>query len=34
MFVDSGMVVGFHGESPPLMKTSKEIKIEETRKEY
>ena len=34
MFVDSGIVVGSHGESPPLMKTRKEIKIDDARKEY
>ena len=34
MFVDSGIVVSSRGESPPLMKTRKEIKIEEARKEY
>ena len=34
MFVDSGIVVGSNGESPPLMKTRKEIKIENARKEY
>ena len=34
MFIDSGIVVGAHGEKPPLMKTRKEIKIEEARKEY
>ena len=34
MFVDSGIVVGSNGESPPFMKTRKEIKIEEARKEY
>ena len=34
MFVDSGIVVGSNGESPPLMKTRKEIKIDEARKEY
>ena len=34
MFIDSGIVVGSNGESPPLMKTRKEIKIEEARKEY
>ena len=34
IFVDSGIVVGSNGESPPLMKTRKEIKIEEARKEY
>ena len=26
MFVDSGIVVGSNGESPPLMKTRKEVK--------
>ena len=34
MFVDSGIVVGAHGDQPPLMKTRKEIKIEDARKEY
>tara|TARA_B100000886_G_scaffold325608_1_gene271328 strand:- start:1020 stop:1124 length:105 start_codon:yes stop_codon:yes gene_type:complete len=34
MFIDSGIVVGINGESPPLMNTRKEIKIEEVRKEY
>tara|TARA_B100000902_G_C26982699_1_gene751067 strand:- start:478 stop:741 length:264 start_codon:yes stop_codon:yes gene_type:complete len=34
MFVDSGVVVGAHGEKPPLMKRRKEIKIDEARKEY
>ena len=34
MFVDSGIVVGSNSESPPLMKTRKEIKIEKARKEY
>ena len=34
MFVDSGIVVGSHGESPPLMKTRKVIKIDDARKEY
>ena len=34
MFVDSGIVVRSNGESQPLMKTRKEIKIEEARKEY
>ena len=34
MFVDSGIVVGSNSESPQLMKTRKEIKIEEARKEY
>ena len=34
MFVDSGIIVGSHGESPTLMKTIKEIKIDDARKEY
>lgn len=34
MFIDSGIVVGSNGEAPPLMKTRKEMKIEEARKEY
>ena len=32
MFVDSVIVVGSNTESPPLMKTRKEIKIEEASK--
>ncbi|WP_288261638.1 DUF1651 domain-containing protein [uncultured Prochlorococcus sp.] len=34
IFVDSGIVVGSNSESPPLMKTRKEIKTEDVRKEY
>ena len=34
MFVDSGIVVGVLGDKPPLMKTRKEIKIDDARKEY
>ena len=34
IFVDSGIVLGSSGEAPPLMKTRKEIKIDEARKEY
>ena len=34
MFVDSGIVVGSHGEAPPLMKTRKEVKIDDARTEY
>ncbi len=34
MFIDSGIVVGSSGEAPPLMKTRKEMKSEEARKEY
>ena len=34
MFIDSGIVVGSLGEKPPLMKTRKEIKIEDARIEY
>lgn len=31
MFIEEGIVMGIHGENPPLMKTTKEIKIEEAR---
>ena len=34
MFIDSGIINGSNDESPPLMKTRKEIKIEDARKEY
>ena len=34
MLIDSGIFIGSNGESPPLMKTRKEIKIEEAMKEY
>ena len=34
IFVDSGIVIGVLGAEPPLMKTRKEIKIEDARKEY
>ena len=34
MFIDSGIVVGALGENPPLMKTRKQIKTDEARKEY
>ena len=34
MFVDSGIVVGSNCESTPLMKTRREIKIDDARKEY
>ncbi len=34
MFVDSGIVFGTPGDKPPLMKTRKEIKIDDARKEY
>jgi len=34
MFVDSGIIVGAMGEQPPLMKTRKEVKIDDARKEY
>ena len=34
MFIDSGIVVGSIGEAPPLMKTRKEINIDEARKVY
>ncbi len=31
MFIEEGIVMGSHGENPPLMKTRKEIKIEDAR---
>ena len=31
MFIEEGIVMGSHGESPPLMKTRREIKIEDAR---
>ena len=31
MFIEEGIVMGSHGENPPLMKTRKEMKIEEAR---
>jgi len=34
MFIDSGIVVGSHGEKPPLIKTRKEIKIDDAKIEY
>ena len=34
MYVDSGIVVGAHGEKPPLMKTRREVKIVLARAEY
>ena len=34
IFIDSGIVLGVFDEQPPLMKTRKEIKIEDARKEY
>ena len=34
IFVDSGIIVGSYGKSPPLMKTRKEIKIDDARNEY
>ena len=34
MFIDSGIVLKAHRDKLPLMKTRKEIKIEEARKEY
>tara|TARA_Y100001978_G_C23420275_1_gene303437 strand:- start:286 stop:528 length:243 start_codon:yes stop_codon:yes gene_type:complete len=32
MFIDTGIVMGVHGDKPPLMKKRKEVKIEEARK--
>ena len=34
MFIDSGIVVGSLGEKPPLMKTRKKIKIEDSNIKY
>ena len=31
MFVEEGIIMGIHGEKPPLMKTRKEMKIEDAR---
>tara|TARA_B100000941_G_C28025665_1_gene312297 strand:- start:50 stop:298 length:249 start_codon:yes stop_codon:yes gene_type:complete len=31
IFIEEGIVMGIHGENPPLMKTRKALKIEEAR---
>ena len=31
IFIEEGIVMGIHGENPPLMKTRKEMKIEDAR---
>ena len=31
MFIEEGIVIGIYGENPPLMKTRKEMKIEDAR---
>ena len=31
MFIEEGIVMGIHGENPPLMKTRKKIFIEDAR---
>ena len=31
MFIEEGIVIGSHGENPPLMKTRREMKIEDAR---
>ena len=31
MFIEEGIVMGIHGENPPLMKTRREMKIEDAR---
>ena len=31
MFIEEGIVMGSHGENPPLMKTRKEMKIDNAR---
>ena len=32
IFIDTGIVMGVYGDKPPLMKSRKEVKIEEARK--
>ena len=32
MFIEEGIIMGIHGENPPLKKTKKKIAIEEARK--
>ena len=34
MFIDCGLITGVYGDKAPLMKSRKEIKIEEARKEW
>ena len=34
MYIDTGLVVGAHGDKPPLMKTRKEVEIVKARAEY
>ena len=31
MFIEEGIVMGIHGENPPLLKTRKEMKIDDAR---
>tara|TARA_B100000989_G_C19256684_1_gene350317 strand:- start:110 stop:307 length:198 start_codon:yes stop_codon:yes gene_type:complete len=31
MFIEEGIIMGIHGENPPLMKTKKKIVIKEAR---
>ncbi len=31
MFIEEGIIMGIHGEKPPLMKTIKQMKIEDAR---
>ncbi len=31
MFIEEGIIMGIHGENPPIMKTRKKIVIEEAR---
>ena len=31
MIIEEGIIMGSHGENPPLMKTRREIKIEDAR---
>ena len=32
MFIDTGIVMGVHGDKPPFMKNRKKVRIEEARK--
>tara|TARA_B100000945_G_scaffold223593_1_gene180642 strand:+ start:240 stop:488 length:249 start_codon:yes stop_codon:yes gene_type:complete len=34
MFIDSGIITGIYGDEPPLMKTRREVKVEDARKEW
>ena len=32
MYIDTGIAMGVHGDKPPLMKSRKEVKIQEARR--